>query len=346
MKKIIKKIIKKIVIVVLVLAILFLLVYFIFPIKFQTKDYTAILCVDGLALKNYRGEDKDVQIPNFIGIFPVISIGIRCFEDNETIETVVIPNNVKYIEDGAFDRCVNLKSVEASRIKVIGELAFADDIKLERVELGEKVQTIEELAFADDIKLERVELGENVQTIGRLAFAGCHALTYIPSRSSLKEIGWGAFSECGIEELGDLSGVNVEEAYIFEDTPWMDKQDTDYVIINNVLHKYKGDKSVSVIPDGVEVLAGAYEAESEKPLTIYLPNSVKKITSFGLFCNPNYVIYIPASVEYIEYCERGKRNGCKIITVLGSYAMTYAIDNDINYEIVDGWEVPEEDSAE
>lgn len=143
-----------------------------------------------------------------------------------------------------------------------------------------------------------------------------------------------------------MSGVNVERSYIFEDTPWMDKQDTDYVIINNVLQKYKGDKSVSVIPDGVEVLAGAYEAESEKPLTIYLPNSVTKITSFGLFCNPNYVIYIPASVEYIEYCERGKRNGCKIITVSGSYAERYAIDNDINYEIVDGWEVPEEDSAE
>ncbi|OQA27137.1 MAG: hypothetical protein BWY61_00327 [Firmicutes bacterium ADurb.Bin354] len=308
---------------VLVLAILFLLVYFIFPIKFQTKDYTAILCVDGLVLKNYRGEDKDVQIPNFIGIFPVISIGIRCFEDNETIETVVIPNNVKYIGAFAFQGCDNLKSVEASRIKVI-----------------------DEYAFSDDIKLERVELGENVQNIGERAFAECHALTYIPSRSSLKEIGWGAFSECGIEELGDLSGVNVEKSYIFEDTPWMDKQDTDYVIINNVLQKYKGDKSVSVIPDGVEVLSGAYEAESEKPLMIYLPNSVKKITSFGLFCNPNYVIYIPASVEYIEYCERGKRNGCKIITVSGSYAERYAIDNDINYEIVDGWEVPEEDSAE
>ena len=145
MKKIIKKIIKKIVIVVLVLAILFLLVYFIFPIKFQTKDYTAILYVDGLGLKNYRGEDKDVQIPNFIGIFPVISIGIQCFEDNETIETVVIPNNVKYIEAFAFEDCVNLKSVEASRIKFIGEYAFSRDIKLERVELGENVQTIDVL---------------------------------------------------------------------------------------------------------------------------------------------------------------------------------------------------------
>ena len=70
--------------------------------------------------------------------------------------------------------------------------------------------------------------------------------------------------------------MNVEETYIFEDTPWMDKQDTDYVIINNVLQKYKGDKNVSVIPDGVEVLSEAYDEESEEVLTIYLPESVKK----------------------------------------------------------------------
>ena len=139
--------------------------------------------MDGLALKNYRGEDKDVQIPNFIGIFPVISIGIRCFEDNETIETVVIPNNVKYIERGAFLGCAKLKSVKASRIKVI-----------------------DEYAFLDDIKLERVELGENVQTIERLAFAGCHALTYIPSRSSLKEIGGGRFLNAELRNWGICQG--------------------------------------------------------------------------------------------------------------------------------------------
>ena len=196
MKKIIKKIIKKIVIVVLVLAILFLLVYFIFPIKFQTKDYTAILYVDGLGLKNYRGEEKNVKIPNYIGVFPVISIQGGCFEDNKTVETVVIPNNVKYIEWVAFKRCINLKSVEASRIKSIGEFAFTGDIKLERVELGENLRTIEKGAFYE-----------------------CHALTYIPSRSSLKEIGKWAFAECEIEDPGDLTGIIVgEEAFV--DCPW------------------------------------------------------------------------------------------------------------------------------
>ena len=191
-----KKIIKKIVVVVLVLAILFLLVYFIFPIKFQTKDYTAVLYVNGIGLKKYRGEDKDVKIPNYIGVFPVISIQGGCFEDNKTVETVVIPDNVKYIERVAFKRCINLKSVEASRIKSIGEFAFTGDIKLERVELGENLRTIEKGTFYE-----------------------CHALTYIPSRSSLKEIGKWAFAECEIEDPGDLTGIIVgEEAFV--DCPW------------------------------------------------------------------------------------------------------------------------------
>ena len=200
MKKIIKiiitKIKKNIFVVVFVLAILFLLVYFIFPIKFQTKDYTAVLYVNGIGLKKYRGEDKDVKIPNYIGVFPVVSIQGGCFKRNDTIETVVIPNNVKFIEWGAFIECDKLKSVEASRIK-----------------------SIDEYAFSGDIQLERVELGENLQTIGERAFVECHTLTYIPSRSSLKEIGDGAFAECEIEDPGDLTGITVGED-VFVDCPW------------------------------------------------------------------------------------------------------------------------------
>lgn len=191
-----KKIIKKIIFVIISLAVLHLIVVLIFPITFQTKDYTATLYVNGLGLENYRGGDKDVQIPNFIGIFPVISIEGGCFEDNETIETVVIPNNVKYIESGAFLGCAKLKSVEASRIK-----------------------NIDEYAFTGDIQLEKVELGENLQNIGERAFVECHSLTYIPSRSSLKEIGEGAFAKCEIVDPGDLTGITVgEDAFV--DCPW------------------------------------------------------------------------------------------------------------------------------
>ena len=191
-----KKIIKKFVVVVLVLAILFLLAYCTFPIKFQIKDYTAELYLDGLSLNNYRGEEKDVIIPNFIGIIPVSYIDGKCFKHNDTIETVVIPNNVKRIETVAFDGCDNLKSVEAFGVKSIGEFAFSGDIKLERVELGDNLQTIEKGAFFE-----------------------CHALTYIPSKSSLKEIGMWAFAECGIDDPGDLTGITVgEDAFV--DCPW------------------------------------------------------------------------------------------------------------------------------
>ena len=322
MKKITKK---KILIIACVIGALLLIYVRLLshPIRKRVGDFTVDFYSNRVCLAKYHGTEECVTIPNKIGIMPVRTIGFFCFMKNSVIKSVTIPENVEIIEARAFAMCDNLEIVKA-----------------------ENVQIIEYEAFLGDNRLKEADYGNRLESISFNSFEGCEALTFIPYSNELKALGHGAFWESGIEEIGDLSHVNVEAPYIFEDTPWMYKQDTDYVIINNVLQKYKGDKSVSVIPDGVDVLSGAYEEKSDKALTIYIPDSVKKITSYGLFCNPNYVIYIPESVEYIEKIELADANRCKIITVSGSYAEQYAIDNDINYEIVDGWEVPEEDSAE
>ncbi|SCY51174.1 Leucine rich repeat-containing protein [Lachnospiraceae bacterium XPB1003] len=322
MKKITKK---KILIIACVIGALLLIYVRLLshPIRKRVGDFTVDFYSNRVCLAKYHGTEECVTIPNKIGIMPVRTIGFCCFMKNSVIKSVTIPENVEILEPRAFAMCDNLESVKAEEIKFVGYDTF----------LG-------------DNRLKEANLGNRLETISSNAFQGCEALSSIPYSSKLKSLGHRAFWGSGIEEIGDLSGVNVEEAYIFEDTPWMDKQDTDYVIINNVLQKYKGDKNVSVIPYGVEVLSEAYGWESEEVLTIYLPESVKKICAIGLFVNPNYVIYIPESVEYIEKNEVADENRCKIITVSGSYAEQYAIDNDINYEIVDGWEVPEEDSAE
>ncbi len=290
------------------------------PIRKRVGDYTVDFYSNRVCLAKYHGTEENVIIPNKIGIMPVRTIGQGCFFQNRVIKSVTIPDNVKIIEDDAFLMCENLESVKAKEIQIIGHSAFLKDYRL-----------------------KDVDLGEHLERISSYSFFCCEALKYIPYSKELKTLGSYAFGGSGIEDIGDLSGVNVEETYIFEDTPWMDKQDTDYVIINNVLQKYKGDKNVSVIPDGVEVLSEAYDEESEEVLTIYLPESVKKICAIGLVVNPNCVIYIPESIEYIEKNDLANANSCKIITVSGSYAEQYAIDNDINYEIVDGWEVPEEE---
>ncbi len=322
MKKITKK---KILIIACVIGALLLIYVRLLshPIRKRVGDFTVKFYSNRVCLAKYHGTEENVIIPNKIGIMPVTQIGGNCFAGNSKIKSVTIPKNIKIIYDGAFMDCKNLETVKAENVQIIGAGAFVRDQKLKKADFGNSLEIIDSNSFG-----------------------WCEALTYIPYSNKLKSIGLSAFQGSGIEEIGDLSGVNVEESYIFEDTPWMDKQDTDYVIINNVLQKYKGDKSVSVIPDGVEVLSEAYGEGTEKALTIYLPESVKRISAIGLFDNPNYVIYIPASVEYIEEIKYVEVSGCKIITVSGSCAEQYAIDNGFNYEIVDGWEVPEEDSAE
>jgi len=322
MKKITKK--KVLIIVCIIGALLLIYVRLLsHPIRKRVGDYTVDFYSNRVCLAKYHGTEENVIIPNKIGIMPVKTIGFCCFMKNSVIKSVTIPENVEILEPRAFAMCDNLESVKAEEIKFVGYDTF----------LG-------------DNRLKEANLGNRLETISSNAFQGCEALKYMPYSKELKTLGIYAFWGSGIEEIGDLSGVNVEAPYIFEDTPWMDKQDTDYVIINNVLQKYKGDKSVSVIPNGVEVLSEAYGEGTEKALTIYLPESVKRISAIGLFDNPNYVIYIPASVEYIEEIKYADVSGCKIITVSGSCAEQYAIDNGFDYEIVDGWEVPEEDSAE
>ena len=52
-------------------------------------------------------------------------------------------------------------------------------------------------------------------------------------------------------------------------------------------------------------------------------------------------VYIPDSVTTIGNCIFIGVYNAVIITTSGSTAEQYAIDNGINYEIVDSWEVPE-----
>jgi len=321
-----KKTNKRMILIIVCIIVVLLLIYIRLlshPIKSRVGDFTVIFYSNRVGLRKYHGNEENIILPNTIGIMPVTQIGGNCFAGNSKIKSVTIPKNIKIIYDGAFMDCKNLETVKAENVQYIGWGAFVRDKKLEIADFGNSLEVI-------DVN----------------SFGGCKALTYIPYSKKLNSIGQLAFCGSGIEEIGDLSGVNVEGGYIFADTPWMDKQDTDYVIINNVLQQYKGDKSVSIIPNGVEVLSEAYGEGTEKALTIYLPESVKRISAIGLFDNPNYVIYIPASVEYIKDNDGVIVNGCKIITVSGSYAEQYAKEHGMNYEIVDGWEVPKEDSAE
>ena len=70
--------------------------------------------------------------------------------DCSSLETIVIPNSVTSIGDGAFYGCSSLETIEIpNSVTSIGNGAFRDCSSLETIEIPNSVTSIGEYAFAD-----------------------------------------------------------------------------------------------------------------------------------------------------------------------------------------------------
>ena len=132
-------------------------------------DFTVIRTEDSVAILDYMGENKDVQIPREICGIPVTVLYRRAFWSDD-LTGVTIPESVTRIGDEAF--CGNL---------------------LTRVAIPEGVTEIGDSAFFGN-GLTFVAIPEGVTTIGREAFA-VNELTGIEIPAGVTHIGGHAFRE-------------------------------------------------------------------------------------------------------------------------------------------------------
>ena len=114
---------------------------------------------DGIFIKEYIGSDKTVVIPSKIDGQAVTIIAGGAFVGT-SIESVVIPDSVKFVVARAFYGCDQLKTVD----------------------FGDGIIEIQEEAFRECTALESIILPKNLETIGDGAFYGCTSATeiYIP----------------------------------------------------------------------------------------------------------------------------------------------------------------------
>ena len=137
----------------------------------------ALMSYDGLLY--YRGN------PLTLGVVPRGKTGALELPDGLTeipsgkfqkssIESVIIPNSVTTIKDGAFSECKLLVDIT----------------------IGNQVHTIERSAFMNDTALQVVQLPASVRTIGASAFLGCFNLIYLTIKEGLTTIEESAFSGC------------------------------------------------------------------------------------------------------------------------------------------------------
>ena len=113
----------------------------------------------GISIREYIGSDKTVVIPSKIDGQAVTMIAGGAFVGT-SIESVVIPDSVKFVVARAFYGCDQLKTVD----------------------FGDGIIEIQEEAFRECTALESIILPKNLETIGEGAFYGCTSATeiYIP----------------------------------------------------------------------------------------------------------------------------------------------------------------------
>ena len=128
----------------------------------------------------------------------VEKIGAYAFANLTALEEIVLPSTLEAIEYGAFYNCTSLKKITFSgdnNLKIINQNAFENCALEGTVDLS-SIHIISDYAFAGNQKLTGVKTGDTLISIGSYAFAGCKKLSDITITAGKVKYGTYAFTGC------------------------------------------------------------------------------------------------------------------------------------------------------
>ncbi len=157
------------------------------------------LSCDGLVLNKTKTEL--IAFPPGLKsvVFPesVTSIGDGAFPGCSLLTSIAIPDGVTNIGWYAFHECASLVSITIPDSVVnIGEGAFSGCSSLTSITLPKGVKSIEDMTFCECTALSSVIIPDGVTSIGDNAFMSCSSLTSIIIPESLTSIAEDAFYDC------------------------------------------------------------------------------------------------------------------------------------------------------
>lgn len=172
--------------------------------------------VDGtIEIRGYNGFDVETLIiPEAIKGKPVIGIGEKAFQ-NLGLTEVVIPDSVKYIEDGAFKGCKRLEKVKLSQnLTKLGGDVFSRCENLKELDLPTSLRRIGTDCFFS-AGIEHIVIPQNLEVIPNGCFWGCRRLKKIFLNENLKKIEERAFSGSMPDEIVIPKSVDEVEVGAF-----------------------------------------------------------------------------------------------------------------------------------
>lgn len=231
-------------------------------------------------------------------------IGEEAFNQCHDLVSIVIPDNVLWIEDNAFNRCVSLlEIVIPDYVTWIGTNAFSNCSGLKDITIGSNVSTIDSYAFMGCTSLENIIIPNCVRYLGASALKGCSELVNIVISDKIASIKNNTFSECSsLLDIVIPDSVTSIESSAFKECSNL----TEIVIPDSVTSignsAFEGCSSLTeiVIPDSVTSI-GSFAFEDCSSLSSVTIG--RSVTSIGMLtfdrCSSLTEIVIPEGVTFI-----------------------------------------------
>ena len=141
--------------------------------------------------------DENLEIDGIYRNKPVTSIDEYAFRGNQTIVNVTIGENITSIGENAFLNCKKLEKVALpSTLQTMGVSCFQSNSSLKEIIIPDKVTEIPANAFAYCSSLERIVFGKSVQTLSSSCFQDCTALTEVVIPDTVTSMGEDCFAGC------------------------------------------------------------------------------------------------------------------------------------------------------
>ena len=251
--------------------------------------------LDGEAiLLGYKGNDKELTLPATLGGKPVTEIWQNAFSmlgdvRGESMDKVVIPEGVKRIGEMAFFECGELSSVVLpDSLEFIGDGAFSG-CALRKVKIPSSVAVIPADCFSSCSWLTEVEIPEGVTEIHEDAFRNS-SLKTVSLPASVTEIHPSAFSRLQLLTSFTVSSEN--PVY----SGWGNcllKGDTVVLATGEFPREFS-------LPEGVRVIGENAFASAEYLKSVVLPSTLERIENRAFSaCTRLTCIEIPEGVTYV-----------------------------------------------
>jgi len=270
-----------------------------------------------ITITNYKGNMRELVIPNTLNDRTVTHIGRNAFVNRE-LKSVVIPNSVIVIEQNAFRNNKSLREIRISDsvisiekgafencdadmvilgkdLQIIKENAFKANKNLREITIPNSVICIEKGAFEEN-NIEKIVLGNNLKIIRENAFRANRRLKEITIPNSVICIEKGAFEENNLEKVVLGNSLKIIRENAFRTNRRLSEISIPDSVISIDAEAFANCGLTRInFGNSLEVI-GEEAFMNNRINTVVLPEGISFVGSFSFGRNPIKSVVIPSSL--------------------------------------------------